>query len=395
MINSSINIDMIGLLKITANRVLESSLALFTLFNHFNSKPVMLIRCSIFSALLIVYSAVGVVCSATENDNDSASLMPYYSWGRGITFPVADLTLGGYINSSFAQEHKLKSYGAIDDLSLFITWSPHERVRFFSEIELEEWLSSYGVIDNIYDAFRVERLYTDLLITETLNLRLGKFLTPVGRWNVIHAGPLVWTTTRPIISEKMYTPEHISGVLLSKKLELLEHSVEFSIYYDNAQQLDPHQEDLETDNAFGGRMTIDLAEQLQLGVSYLNFKEATDDDELQLARIDNIGLDLLWQQNDYELLMEFIYHHADDIQGDKKGLYLQGVAPLFDHVFAVGRYEYLTDNHKLIQDNAHIGIIGLAWRPYTPLVFKAEYRLGEHNEFIAPEGFFTSIAVFF
>jgi hypothetical protein len=344
----------------------------------------MLTRRAIFTVLLAL-SANPYAKAETDS--------PSYLWGRGISLPVANLTLGGYINASFEQQEKLKSHASADDISFFVTWTPHARLRFFSEIELEDWISSYGVNDDIYESIRVERLYADVLINESLSLRLGKFLTPVGRWNVTHAGPLVWTTTRPVITEKLYTQEHLSGAMLTKKLELANHAIDISVYGDNAEELDVYKEELETENAFGGRINIELSEQLQLGASYLNFAQAAD--ETALARDQVFGADLLWQQNNYEVLMEFVYRHAKDFQGDKKGLYLQAVAPLVQKLFVVGRYEYLDDNNKLIEDNAQVGVIGLTWRPYTPLALKVEYRLGHNNDYIAPSGFFSSLAVFF
>lgn len=353
----------------------------------------MCIRHPVFWASLIyAFTSVVICVLADESNQNSTKIMPSYSWGRGINFPVANLTLGGYINASFAQEEHLKSHASAEDISFFITWSPIARLRFFSEIELEDWISSYGVED-ASNAYRIERLYADAFITDNLTLRLGKYLTPVGRWNVIHAGPLVWTTTRPVITEKKYTPEHLSGAMLTQKFELAEHSIDIALYGDKAEQFDPHKEELETDDSFGGRINIELTEQLQLGASYLNFGKSIE--EIHLARNQIFGLDVLWQYNDYEIMMEFLYRHARDFQGDKKGLYVQGVAPLFAHIFAVGRYEYLEDNNRVIKDNAQLAVLGLTWRPYTPLAFKAEYRLGEHNDYIAPNGFFGSIAVFF
>jgi hypothetical protein len=46
-------------------------------------------------------------------------------------------------------------------------------------------------------ACEVERLYLDYLHSDALATRLGKHLTPIGRWNLRHADPLVWTATRP------------------------------------------------------------------------------------------------------------------------------------------------------------------------------------------------------
>jgi hypothetical protein len=97
--------------------------------------------------------------------------------------------------------------------------------------------------------------------------------------------------------------------------------------------------------------------------------------------------------------MEMSYRYAPDWQGDEKNFYLQTIAPLPAHVFAVGRYEYSEGKHQVdtvfVPGKTQIGILGLAWRPYTPLIFKTEYRFGTGNQLVAPSGFFTSISMFF
>jgi hypothetical protein len=42
-----------------------------------------------------------------------------------------------------------------------------------------------------------------------------------------------------------------------------------------------------------------------------------------------------------------------------------------------------------------LGLIGVAYRPLPPVVWKLEYRLGAHNENLAPDGLAASFAVLF
>lgn len=314
--------------------------------------------------------------------------------------PDSHLNLGGYFHSSFKQLHttqKPKNSAALDDISLFVSWSPHDRVRFFSEIELEDWLSTDTGI-HLQSAFRVERLYVDLFASDSLSLRLGKFLTPFGYWNVTHAAPLVWTTTRPLATDEQLFPSHVSGVMINKSFSFDEQNLDIAIYADDSLMLDPHQDKLNFDHAFGGRIHYEVFEQLHLGMSYLAFNKKV----IPNRAINHFaGLDLLWKKNDYELQMEWNYRYAHDFQGSESNFYLQAVAPLplGTQIFAVGRYEYLKGQHEIdatiIPSNTHIGVAGLTWRPFTPLAVKAEYRLGSGNQLIAPSGFFTSISMLF
>lgn len=316
---------------------------------------------------------------------------PSYQWGRGFSWPAANLNLGGYFNASYRQPESLKNKTTLDELSLFITWSPHQRIRFFSEVEVDNWLSTEG-IDTLNNAIRAERLYVDLLATESTTLRIGKFLTPVGRWNITHAAPLIWTTTRPLVTERRLFTSHASGLMLTQRFDVIDHNLDVSVYADDSTDLDVLDNELGFENAIGGRITFDVSEQLQLGASFIDYKNKT---VTRKTRNDLFGLDLLWKQDGYEIEMEAIYRTADDYQGHEKGLYIQGVAPLFEHFFVIGRYETIIGTHRYIPTNTDIGVAGVAWRPFTPLAIKAEYLFGDKNEYVAPSGFFTSISMFF
>ena len=322
------------------------------------------------------------------------SVTPNYQWGRGIDLLSGRLNIGGYANSSFEQVDAQTNSLTLNDLSLFISASPSDSIRFFSEIELENSVAT-GRKHNFNDSLRIERLYIDYLATEDVSVRLGKYLTPFGRWNVVHAAPLVWTTTRPFITDEQFFPSHSSGGMLNKKFDFNEHNLDVSFYVDDSEHLDVRKDLINFKNAFGSRINMELTEQLQVGFSYLGFKQS----DVQEARNHLFGTDLFWKYNDYELQMEFSYRHTSTVHGDEKGLYVQGVAPLGSQFFAVGRYEYLGGTHRInfttLQSTIHIATTGLVWRPFTPLAIKTEYRFGCQNQSIAPSGFFTSVALFF
>jgi hypothetical protein len=317
-----------------------------------------------------------------------------YHWGRGLLIPQANLNLGGYVHTSFSDLEQKSAHFGLDDLSLFISWSPFSQLHFFSEIELEDWMSTSGV-EGINQALTLERYYFDFLASESLSLRVGKFLTPVGRWNTVHAAPLIWTTSRPLISEDQLFASHVSGAMLTSNLLFQDHNFEFSVYIDDSEDLEPRTNDPFFNHAVGVRLNYEASNQLEIGASYLAYKKHTNyiKDESHL-----FGLDMSWKNQGYEVQFEMSYRHAND-QDNEKGLYLQGVAPIYGQLFAVSRYEYLSGRHLLdaepLDSTLHLGITGLAWRPYSPMVLKAEYRFGSNNNAIAPSGFFASISMFF
>lgn len=346
------------------------------------------------SVLCCLLSTQLTVCFA---DNKADSIAPSYHLGRGISIPQANLTIGGYLNTTFDRFESQKAQGTLDDLSLFITWSPFDRVQFFSELEFEDLISTNGV-ENVGTSFKIERLYADVFVTESLTARVGKFLTPFGRWNVIHASPLVWTTSRPLVTEEQSFGSHASGVMLNNRFDINDHDLNVSLYVEDSADLDPRKNELAFDQAFGARLNYMLADNLEIGGSYLGYKRSVDSQQT-LNHL--FGIDLLWKKNNFEVQMEMSYRYRGDARFDEKGFYLQGVAPLAYKLSAIGRYEYLDGSEprqgKFFNDSitTQVGVVGLAWRPYTPLVFKAEYRFGTDNNVNAPSGFMASFAMFF
>ena len=342
------------------------------------------------------------------------SITPTYTWGRGISWPAANFNIGGYFDSSYQykkyNKFVSKDRTALTDLSLFISWSPHEQLRFFSEVEVQDVLATEGQ-KNLEDTLRAERLYIDYLANDSITLRLGKFLTPIGRWNVIHAAPLIWTTTRPLVTDKRLFTDHSVGAMLTQKFEISEHNLDVSFFVDDSRDFDVFDTDLESrlgfENAIGGRLNFEVSEDLQIGMSYMDYKNNTI---TNLPRNRLAGIDLLWKKNGYEIQIESIYRQSNNeirvfennkIRGQDNteiGLFAQSVIPLTDQFFVVGRYEYLEGIHDKTKIETHVGVTGLAWRPFVPLVIKSEYRFTDgirFNQTVVPTGFFASVSMFF
>ncbi len=314
-----------------------------------------------------------------------------------------DLTLGGYSGISFEDYESGSNNVSLDDISLFISWSPTARIRFFSELEMENLISSQG-ISSFSESFSLERLYVDFLVTHSFTLRLGQFLTPVGRWNTRHASPLVWTTSRPLVTKSNFFPSRTNGIMLKQQWFIKGNDLDVSIYIDGSKYLDPRQlnhhyntdSEAEFKYAIGTSIRYKATHELNLGFSYLSF-------EKRLAARNSlnhvIGVDLLWQKKGYEIQIEWAYHYENKQQVDNISGYIQGVIPLTDKFFIVGRYESFTGQYQGFLDKfkgtSHFAIPALVWRPFFPLVLKAEYRFGDNNQQLAPSGFFSSISVLF
>ena len=100
------------------------------------------------------------------------------------------------------------------DLSLFLSGHFGRYLNPFAETEIDQLpLAGQPGAPNS-GTVTVERLYDDLYLRPSLTLRVGKMLTPVGDWNLLHAPPLVWTVKRPLSTYYSF-PEYVTGASLN------------------------------------------------------------------------------------------------------------------------------------------------------------------------------------
>lgn len=137
------------------------------------------------------------------------SFRPDYQLGQG--WRRGNFYLSGYANIEIDAPRGEPAALILDDLSLFVSGHVNKWVNPFLEAEISEHIfiqQGGGPRGNGYIV--IERLYNDLMLFEHDTLRVGKILAPVGNWNLIHAAPLVPTTTRPLTTFHGFS-EYASG----------------------------------------------------------------------------------------------------------------------------------------------------------------------------------------
>ncbi len=314
-----------------------------------------------------------------------------YQPGKGWQIPGTGFRLGGYASAGIEDDRRQRTNIGIDDFSLFIHWESEGKLRLFSELDLENplvWEQSTGLTTK-HAYLALERLYADYLYSEKLNFRAGKFLTPIGRWNVIHAAPLVWTTSRPLVTERTF-PTNATGATAYGTLPVLGTEIDYSVYtaigsdWRPDPKLDPFEE------AYGIHLSLPTSSLGEFGVSYANFEQKGSVGE----RKNLLGMDYFWSHDRYEVSAELAYRFSDEGSHlDEKGLFIQGVAPIVDRWYAIGRYELYDKAGPAPAMN--LWLAGLAMRLTPAMVLKAEFSHATHNRIQAPEGFFASFAILF
>ena len=308
-----------------------------------------------------------------------------YTPGRGLRVGDTGLTLGGYSNLNLVRDEGGPATLTLDDVSLFVSWNPTARFHLFSELEWEDLieLDDHGRSTSGGATFTAERLYGDFTLLDALNLRLGKFLTPVGRWNVIHAQPLVWTTSRPLATLLPFDP-HTTGAMLFGAFDRRAGTLSYEVYGQCVDQFQPTIEPQLAHRSAGGRLEYGSSGGWSVGASYTSFSH--DGTWSHLG-----GLDGLWQHGPFELMGEAVREQGGN--ETQWGFYLQGVAEVWRGLFLVGRYEHYAQAAGLPVVN--IGVAGLNWRPLPYLALKVEYLFADHRAEESAPGFKSSVAILF
>jgi len=337
-------------------------------------------------ALYLLIALVGRV--GVAHADDSISVFDYHL-GHGLQIPGTGFRLGGYATGSFDNLSGDSSRLALDNLSMFIWWEGQSRWKFFSEIEYENFADIRKASEGEDDYLSLERLYLDYALTDTSTLRLGKFLTPVGRWNVIHATPLVWTTSRPLATTLAF-PTNMTGLMLTGTLPDVGNGLEYSIYASSNGQIRTNPDVDPFYRALGLHLTLPLSPYARIGFSYANFSQS----QLRSDRKRLLGLDYFWTHDRFELSAEAVYRSSNlGSRWDEKGAYVQLVAPLDKRLYAVGRYEVY--RKALEPATTRLSVAGLAYQLNSAVIVKAEWVSGRHNTIHATTGFLSSISVLF
>lgn len=325
------------------------------------------------------------VLAAEEAPNETP-----YRLGDGMKVPGTDLTLGGYATGSFDHLNHAPSRAAIDNASLFVWWEGTGRWKFFSELDYENVLSTRASSIKSEDRYlALERFYFDYSLTNSTSVRMGKFLTPIGRWNLVHATPLVWTSSRPLVTTQTF-PTNMTGLMVSGTVPYAGDGIEYALYGAGGSDIHPNPDQDTFNEALGGHLTLPLSATSQLGFSLATFEQQeVSNEKKQLA-----GIDFVWSHNRYEVSAEGVYRFSDKGgERDEKGAFVQIVAPLTEKLYAVGRFETYRRAQEISETQRWVA--GFNYR-YTPaVVLKAEWVESRHNTIDAPDGFMSSISILF
>jgi hypothetical protein len=348
----------------------------------------------VFAAILataMVSTVANSASAADEKPDVSASAPISYELGQGLRLGESGFTVGGYSAVQYQNTPKSEAGASLTHLSMFLWWESQARLKFFSELdrESEAVVDRNGAVTGEAHYVAVERTYFDYTYSDLLTVRAGKFLTPVGRWNAIHADPLVWTTSRPDITSEIF-PDNATGLMMHGNFPLLGRQAEYALYAASSHDLRTEPGKDPFARAYGGRLSLPADDNLQFGLSYLSFTQRAKPDEHKAL----LGVDFLWAYRGYELSGEAAYRTSNEgARRDVKGCFIQGVVPLSERFYAVGRIETL--RQPRFDNTARLWLLGINYRASRAVSLKLEFIHGVNAEAAKPVGLLSSVSVLF
>ncbi len=299
--------------------------------------------------------------------------------------------LGGYSSASITAPRKGSTEFNLNEISLLLSWDNNARLKFFGELELERPLSwnenkHFNSKNNYFD---LERLYLDYNVSEKINIRGGRFLTPAGRWNLLHAAPLVWTGSRPLVTNYLF-PAAINGVMMHGATPLRlngeDQSFEYSFFVETLKDQDKEDDETIYKNVTGAHFKLN--NQFNLGLSLATFSE----DRPGSPDYRMIGLDFITHVKGWEISGEGFQRFTNGGNDGGSGAYLQSAAPLGNNWYWLTRLETF---HKPDVVSGERWVLGVTKRVTPKQLLKMEF-IGGSDEFTdTPRGFMGSFAVLF
>ncbi|MBN2824501.1 MAG: hypothetical protein JXQ76_04185 [Campylobacterales bacterium] len=295
-----------------------------------------------------------------------------YQLGHGLELNPY-LTMGGYFSSKYENSKSTKEY-MIDDVAILAYGRLGERFSYLVELEAAEfWVRNFGN-DTIQKnmTFRIERAYVNYKYNDYFSIKAGKFITPIGFWNLNPITVLKDTTSNPRYASEIY-PKFTTGAMVYGYLPFDE-SIEYNAFIQKNKDLDKGYNNIQTDDYYGMELKKHWGD-LTIGLNMGKY-------ELDEENMKYFGASLKYETSHLQILSEYahlIYNPLSNSsdEHDKYAYYIQGRYKLNAKHYLVGRYEKFEDEFAGVDES--VKIIGYNYRPIYPISIKCEYQLREND----------------
>ena len=296
-----------------------------------------------------------------------------YKMGQGLKVNDA-LNIGGYFATEF-ESNKNSDSATLDDVAIMAYGDLHPMLSYLAELEAVSFYHK-NISDGSHTSdkkFHIERLYGDLWMSDELNIRFGKQITPIGYWNREPINVLRDMTSNPLYSKLLF-PKFLTGIDINGLVPKME-GVRYHLFGQNNRDLDEEYINIPNTHFFGFALEKEISNELSSGISIGDFiPNSTKRSQFFQAsfKYDND----LWQILAEGLVAKSRYSNNQSEYAFSA--YTQGMYRYSQKHAVVGRYEYFDDNRTQYEDN--IFTLGYSYRPWYPVSLKAEHQWHSKND---------------
>jgi len=262
----------------------------------------------------------------------------------------------------------------------------------------------------------IARLYAEITHSDPLRLRVGRFLTPIGQWNEIHAEPLTWTAVRPVTTYRSFA-KYSTGAMLAGQGVLAGRDAGYAVWA--APDLRLHEvdeEELEFTGAVGARIAVEALPGVSFGLSGGLLRERrpesefeddslgvpeppedsldddSDDEDERIARR-LAAMDVTARFRGFEFRAEAVWLGHGVTRPAERSAFAQLAAPLVrERLFLLARAEQLS---PIAGRTYATRMLGLHWRAPRRFVVKIEHHETGSAPPVVARGWFASVSTYF
>ena len=313
-----------------------------------------------------------------------------YELGDGVQISSLPIYLGGYFSTEYEHTKSSDKY-KLDDIAL-LSYGNYQHFSYMAEIEYKNFYTK-KVKDDITltqkdTSLYVERLYVDYTFNENYMARVGKYLSPIGFWNLLPINVLRDTSSDPI-STNIIFPEFTTG-LYTAYSNIKDSELKIDIMVQNNEDIDNKYSNYRINKHYGFGISYEKENfTTKINIGYFNklhrlIDEEYEDDETEeqdeeYTTASNKEQDLYYMlfsakydSQNYQFMGEIGHQESPNGLATNYALYIQGLYRITQKHTAIIRVESYDDKVTALQDSS--SIFAYTYRPAYPIALKAEYQ---------------------
>ena len=306
----------------------------------------------------------------------SLSTANEYQLGKGFQIGSLPLFIGGYTSIEYEHKYGKNRSLTLDDVAVMV-YGGYNNFSYMIELEAEDiYKEVYGDEEDeeIQDHFHIERLYIDYEFNDRYMLRIGKYNSPIGFWNLNPVNVLRDTSSSPIIVEQLF-PVFSSGLDLRYTQERDLSSTIHFIAQENKDIETLINDDIynnfDVNRHYGAGITLQNdALSYQFSAGY--FRTLMDDEYYYLLAA------FKYQDSSLKIQGEIGTQLNEDESTIPYIAYLQYSKYFQEKHEAIIRIE---SYHNKIEDKSDsFVVLGYTYRPLYPIALKSEYQWHSYRQ---------------